>query len=125
MRRTLQQLTAGLLATVPLLASCSGDDVTGPRTASLEITTATSGPEPDIDGYTLSVDGGAEIPLGSDATHRQEGIEPGSHSVLLGGMSANCSVTGENPRTVSVEVGANVSVAFIVTCGATTGNLAN
>ena len=123
MRRTLQQLIAGLLATAPLLASCGGDDVTAPPAASLVITTATSGPEPDTDGYTVSVDGGAEIPVGSNATYRDESIEPGSHSVLLGGLSANCTVMGENPRTVSVEAGATASVTFALTCEATTGSL--
>ena len=54
-----EQLAAGLLLGVPSIAvlGCSGDAVTAPTTGSVEITTATSGPEPDADGYTLSFDG--------------------------------------------------------------------
>src|SRR5687767_10869098 len=103
MPSTLQQLSAGLLALVPMLASCGGDNVTAPTTGSIEITTSTSGPEPDADGYTVSVDNGAEIHLAGNATHLQESLQLGSHSIFLGGISSNCTLAGENPRTATVE----------------------
>src|SRR5580765_3580724 len=36
-----------------------GSDLVGPEPGSLDVTIATSGPEPDPDGYTLSIDGAA------------------------------------------------------------------
>lgn len=124
MRWTLQ-LRVRLLGAAAFLGtvSCGGDDITAPTTGSLEIRTATTGPEPDPDGYVLSIDEGAEIGIGVNATHLREDLEPGNHRVRLGGISANCSVAEENPRPVSVEAGANVSVNFTVTCGPTTGSL--
>ena len=125
MRVTLRQLAAGLLLGVPSIAvlGCSGDAVTAPTTGSVEITTATSGPEPDADGYTLSFDGGTEVPIAVNATHRQESVEPGDHSIRLAGMAANCTADGDNPRTVSVQPGASVPVRFSIACGTTTGSL--
>ena len=45
-------------------------------------------------------------------------LTPGSHEVGLGGVSANCQVQGENPRTVSVVAGETVSETFAVVCAA-------
>lgn len=124
MRMTFRQLAIGL-AVGPLLAvlGCSGDAVTAPSTGSVEVTTATVGPAPDVDGYTLSIDGATEVAIAVNDTHRQESLEPGSHSIRLAGMAANCTVEGDNPRTVNVQPGSNATVGFTITCGATTGSL--
>jgi TolB protein len=123
MRVIISQLSLRLLITGPLLAmiSCGGDDVAAPSTGSIEVTVATGGPEPDPDGYTLSIDDGAEVSVGVNGTHQRDGLEPGGHSVRLGGMATNCAVEGENPRAVSVAAGASAAVDFNVACGPTTG----
>jgi len=110
---------AGVFAGV----SCGSDDIQAPTSGSIEITSVTSGPEPDADGYAVSIDDGAEAPLGANETLQRDGLEPGSHSVRLDGMAANCSAGGDNPRVISVRAGETTTVTFQVTCTPTTGSL--
>ena len=124
-RETVRELGLNLFALAGLFGglSCGGGDIQAPATGSIEINTITSGPEPDADGYAVSIDDQAEKSLGINATLDREGLEPGSHSVRLMGMAANCNVAGDNPRTVSVPAGESTPVIFEVTCSATTGSL--
>lgn len=124
MRVTLR-LAIGLPVGGLLLAvlGCGGDAVTAPSTGSLAITTATSGPEPDADGYTVSIDGGIEVAIGVNGSHRQENMEPGNHTVRLGGVAPNCGIAGDNPHAVAVNPGSSATVAFTVTCGVAGGGL--
>ncbi|MEA2713199.1 MAG: hypothetical protein QOK27_1160, partial [Gemmatimonadales bacterium] len=108
------------LATV---IACGGDSLIAPSVGTLEITTSTSGTEPDPDGYSLSIDSQGEMAIGVNATMQRGDLEPGNHTAHLSGMAANCTVAGENPRTVGIVVGQLVTVAFSVTCIATTGSL--
>jgi hypothetical protein len=116
-----------LVGSVVLLAlGCGGEDAVAPTTGSLEVTTTTSGPDPDVDGYTISIDGGAEVALGADATLRRDDLGAGEHSVRLSGVAGNCTVEGPNPRTVTVTAGQPTSLTFVVSCTAlppTTGTL--
>jgi Tol biopolymer transport system component len=103
---------------------CGGGDVTNPpTTGSLTITTNTSGPEPDADGYAVVINDGAETAIPASGTLHRDNVEPGNHSVRLTGMAANCTVTGDNPRSVSLPAGETVTVTFQLSCGATTGTL--
>lgn len=102
-----------------------GSDISGPPTGSLEVTVATTGPEPDADGYTLSIDGAAPEAIGANATRHTEGLGVGSHRVDLGGLAANCVATsvGGASTTVSIDGGSTASVRFDVACVATTGTI--
>jgi probable HAF family extracellular repeat protein len=113
-----------LLAAAAVLAglSCSGDDIAGPTTGSIEITTATSGPEPDADGYTVQIDAEPARSIGAAATLQSADLSPGDHTVHLGGVASNCTVA-DNPRTVSIPAGGTATVSFEVACSATTGGL--
>ncbi len=121
----LREVGLSLFAVAGLVAglSCGGGDVQAPTTGSIEITTATSGPEPDADGYAVSIDDQAEAPIGTNATLERGGLPSGSHSVRLAGMAANCTVAGENPRDISVPADETTVVTFQITCIATTGSL--
>jgi TolB protein len=112
-----------LFGALPALGCGDGGDLTNPSTGGLEITTITSGPEPDADGYAISVDQGAEVAIGVNATLHRENVQPGSHSVQLVGMAANCTVAGDNPRTVTVSVSVVATVGFTITCAPTTGTV--
>jgi probable HAF family extracellular repeat protein len=113
-----------VLATALAGLSCGGGDVTNPpTTGSLTITTNTSGPEPDADGYAVVINEGAETPIPASGTLQRDNVEPGNHSIRLTGMAANCTVAGENPRSVAVPAGETVTVTFELTCSATTGSL--
>ena len=70
----------------------SGSDIAGPEPGSLDVTTATTGPEPDLDGYTLSIDGAAPAAIAVSASRHTEGLTPGEHTVTLAGLAGNCTV---------------------------------
>jgi Tol biopolymer transport system component len=103
---------------------CGGEDVTNPpATGSLTITTSTTGPEPDADGYAVSINDGAETAIPASGTLQRDNLEPGNHTIRLTGMAAHCTVAGENPRSVSLPAGETVTVTFQLTCSSTTGTL--
>jgi hypothetical protein len=104
---------------------CGGDgsDLTGPKPGSLDVTTVTSGPEPDADGYTLSIDGAAPEAIAVNASRHTEGMVPGPHSVALAGLAGNCTVGTGTGVTVEVAEGAAAAVRFEVACAATTGTI--
>jgi Tol biopolymer transport system component len=97
--------------------NCGGGDVTNPpTTGSLRITSSTSGPTPDEDGYTITLDGTDRGALGTSGDVSIDGLEPGEHLVGLTGVAGNCSVDGQHPRPVTVTAGQSVTVGFAVTC---------
>ena len=96
-------------------------------TGVIEVTAATTGVELDPDGYTVQVDGDTARPIARNATARYERLSGGDHTVTLAGAAGNCSIGGDNPRTVHVSVGGatrdTARTTFAVTCLATTGVL--
>ncbi|MGH7513365.1 MAG: TolB family protein [Gemmatimonadales bacterium] len=92
--------------------------------ATLMVTAATTGADPDPDGFAVVLDGHAGRPLGRNATLTLVDLEPGDHLVGLDGSAPNCAITGENPRRVSLEAGASVRLTFYVNCTSATGALA-
>jgi hypothetical protein len=102
--------------------ACGGDEPADvPTTGTLEVTIATTGVETDANGYTVQVDAQPVQTIEPGGTVQNTGVSPGSHTVQLGEVAANCSIAGENPRTISVTAGQTATVAFSVTCSATTG----
>ena len=100
-----------------LLGSCVSD--TGPappELASLTVTTATSGPVPDLDGYSVSVDGGGGQPIESNGSLTLEDLAPGTYSLSLTGVAENCVVRNGATLAVAVEAGGTAAAAFEVTC---------
>jgi hypothetical protein len=110
-------VTAGATARVAFSITCVA------ATGSLAVTTSVTGGPPDPDGYTVSVDRGTPSALAVGATLTVPDLAPGSHTVLLGGLAANCKAQGDNPRAVAVTAGATTPVSFALTCSATTGSL--
>jgi hypothetical protein len=125
-RRSLSRALALLtLAPAALWQGCGGGaDLTGPPAGALEITTATTGADPDADGYVVSVDGGAARTIGADASLRVEGLSVGGHTVDLSGLAANCSPSGGAHLEVEVAANAVASASFTVSCGPTGGTIA-
>jgi hypothetical protein len=122
---TAHRLLAGLVVGLTVgLSACGGDDLTiPPTTGTIAVTTVTSGSEPDADGYTVQVDAQQPVAIGSAATVAVENLAPGAHNVLLSGMATNCTVQGENPRTLTVLVGETTNATFLLDCGSTSGSL--
>ena len=101
-----------------------------PATGTARIITATTGADPDPDGYRMVVDcydyyGYAcyyyyhAEQMSPNDTVVLAGVPSGSHTFQIDGVAQNCTVTGENPRTVHVTGGATTEVTFTVTCAAT------
>jgi TolB protein len=93
------------------------------QVGTLTITAATTGSPADPDGYTVSLDGGSAQAIGINATLTLEDVAAGSHSVQLGGLAGNCSVSGSNPAPVTVVAGSTASSSFSVVCSPTTGSI--
>jgi Tol biopolymer transport system component len=112
------EITAGATVTLNFITICS------PVIGSIEVTTQTSGLNPDPDGYTLSIDAGSPQSIASNTTVTLEGIAPGTHTLTLAGIAGNCRLEGDNPREVNVPRRAVASVTFGVTCGVATPPIA-
>jgi Tol biopolymer transport system component len=120
----LLRLTLAATLTAAAAGCGGGEGVTVPPTTGiLEITTSTSGTELDADGYTVQIDAEAPQAIAAAATLEIPEVTPGNHTVLLGGLAANCTVSGDNPRAISVTAGETATIGFAVTCSATTGSL--
>ena len=87
---------AGGAAEVVFAVTCAAG------TGTLVVTTESSGEPADPSGYTVSVDGGAAVAIGGNATRTFDELAPGVHTVTLGGLASNCSVQGQNPRSATV-----------------------
>jgi Tol biopolymer transport system component len=104
--------------------SCGGDGPTPPPgNGTLQITTATSGAEPDGNGYALLFDGTPGQAIGAAETVVIPEVTSGNHSVQLSDVAPNCTVSSDNPQSVSVTGGETATISFAVTCSATTGSL--
>ncbi|HET6836488.1 MAG TPA: hypothetical protein VFH24_00525 [Gemmatimonadales bacterium] len=88
----------------------------GPSAGTIQVTTSTSGATPDADGYGVSVDGGPSQPIGANDALALPNLSAGQHSLQLSGVAGNCTVSGSNPRRVSVPADGSVTAAFAVTC---------
>src|SRR6266704_1687957 len=103
-----------------LVVSCDGP--TGPQLvgpAMLRVTVSTAGPDPDPDGYLVIVDGLQLATIGLSDQWIDSTLHVGSHSVLLGGTAANCTVTSPNPVPIYVKAHTLATATFAVQCVST------
>src|SRR5206468_1858747 len=108
---------SGGTATTSFTVSCAATTTTG----TLSVTTATTG-QSQPTGYTLNVTGpsfptGTSQPIGANATVTAT-VTAGDYQVSLSGVPSNCTVSGSNPRTVTVPAGGTATTTFAVTCSA-------
>src|SRR5207302_1474259 len=115
-------------------AACTGSQSPRPRAllglpdvGTLAGTVTTSGSNTPS-GYTVTVDGSSSQSVGATGVATFLGLPSGSHTVLLSGVPSNCSVSGANPRAVSLIAGLVAATTFSVSCTApppppTTGDL--
>jgi WD40 repeat protein len=102
-------VTAGALASVAIAINCSA------TTGGLTITSTTTGRDTDADGYTVSVDEGAATPVSTNGFTVLNGLAPGNHTVRVGGLAENCSLTAA-PADAIVVAGAQTPVFLLVLC---------
>ena len=114
-RWTVPFLALGVLA----VAGCDDDDDngTGPDDGTLRVTVTTTGTPADPDGFNVMLDGVdvGDIAAAGGSLADQE-LESGEYEVELAGVADNCTVGGENPRTVTVTDGNLTTTTFAVTC---------
>jgi Tol biopolymer transport system component len=92
-------------------------------TGALTVIASTTGSDLDADGYMVSVDGGPAQALPTNGQVVFNNAMTGDRSVLLTGIAPNCSVTGDNPATVTVPPQGNVDHTFDVTCSTLVGSV--
>jgi hypothetical protein len=73
------------------------------QSGSLEISASTTGDNQNSDGYAVTVGGSTSKKIDPNGSATFSGLNEGNHQVELTGLKANCSVAGQNPRTLSVE----------------------
>jgi hypothetical protein len=85
----------------------------------VRIVTSTTGVLLDPDGYQFTIEFGDPLDVGTTDVRTVSGVAAGINrvTVLESSVADNCSVTGENPRTVDVPAGSLVSTTFDVSCG--------
>ena len=86
---------------------------------SVTVHATTAGIFPDPNGYTVSLDGGPEQPIGSNDSVTVPGLLVGDHIVQLARVATNCTIVGNNPQTATVMNGGTREVLFQVTCRGT------
>src|SRR5205809_1003519 len=96
-----------------------------PDLGTLAVTVGSSGSDIDPDGYTVTVDGSSSQSVGANGLVTFTGLSAGDHTVSLSGLASNCTVSGDNPRIVSLIAGVVGTTSFAVSCAVipTTGNL--
>jgi TolB protein len=112
-------LVAGV---VGLLGSaCSGEPLSVAYGA-LEVTVHSAGAGSDPDGFHVSVDGKNPRILTTEAA-TDFLLPAGPHTVALGGLSPNCTLAGDNSRTVVIPSSDTLFAQFEVSCLETGGLL--
>ncbi|MDQ3225129.1 MAG: hypothetical protein M3Q50_00670 [Chloroflexota bacterium] len=110
---------AGAIA-IAALSGCSNDGPTAPRHGTIRVTIQTSGGDPDDDGYELVVGSTRRLPL---TRHTRvivvDSVAAGTFTVALEKVADNCTVTGTNPRPITITSGETAMVDYSVACEAT------
>ena len=106
-------VAAGMTASTTFTVDCNAP------TGSIEITTATSGEELDVDGYLLSVLRHGESQghnIGVNDVVTVSSLAAGTYSVLLSGLATNCELDDPGTRFVDVVADAVTPLQLGVTC---------
>jgi hypothetical protein len=93
------------------------------QVGAIEVTVATTGAEPDPNGYRLNVDDTRDFPTSANASLTLGSLDPRTHLLRLDDVASNCQVAGANPRNVTVAAGRASSTTFTVTCVQFTGSI--
>lgn len=111
------QLLPGTFPVVSFTVTCA------PITARLVVTTATTGQDPDPNGYRLAIDDHVLRSLADDTTLTIFGLPPGLHEVALRDIASHCTTTGQAADSLLFIAGQTTSARFDVTCAPITAQL--
>ena len=101
-----------------LVTACNDVTVSPPPSPSvggIRVTSLTTGPDTDLDGYSVAVDDGLGRLIDANGSVTINNVQPGTHVVRLEGIAQNCASSGMS-REVTVFAGQVVAVDFAITC---------
>jgi len=107
-RRTVQVTTGTVY--VSFSVNC------GPKMGTVRVSTTTSGADPDIDGYALTVGNTLRSGVPVNGTFDVTNLAASEQTIGLAGVADNCTVDAPHPRTVTIGNGTIVDVAFVIRC---------
>ena len=108
-----RRIATGVLAVA--LSSCGTDPSVPLEPVTLKVISFTTGlPVPD--GYTLSINGSLVHHLDTSDSLVITDLDAGQYTLELQGLTPDCRVKGENPRTLLLIAGTRVQSAFHVEC---------
>ena len=114
----MRRICIALLAAT-VLASCGDDEVAlvdpPPPTGSIQVTTATSGWDTDVDGFGVYLDGEDVGHLAAEGALTLPDLAPGSHELRLDDVASNCAAE-ENPLQTEVLIDSTVAAPFEIEC---------
>jgi len=112
---------AGFLLLSMLGVACR--DSSAPTRGTIDVTVRSTGNDLDPDGYVVTLDSRKTQNATLNSTIEFTGVAPGNHSVSLGNLASNCTVSDGNPRSVRLEAQATVTANFPVACVERTGSV--
>jgi TolB protein len=117
---TTRALTALALLAPLWLGGCgAGEDLVAPRPGGLEVRAEQSGAGADPDGIVVVVDSAASHSLLPDSTLELPDLAPGPHTLAVEGLGSGCTLSGPNPRDVTVIPDSLVAVVLEIACADT------
>lgn len=114
-----KRLAATALALTFAGSGCGGDSPTepsSPSTGDLTVSVSTTGPDPDPDGYIVTLDNERTSRVDANGDTEFSSLSTGSHVLELSDVASQCSITGDNPRTVTISAGETTPTTFDLTC---------
>jgi len=107
--------TAGCLGPGGVLGSDT-DNEDPVLVGTISVTAATTGAEPDPDGYLAALDEARALQIETNGTVSFENVPIGTYGVRLDGLAGNCSVTTANPMFVTLLPDSTLLTYFTVDC---------
>jgi hypothetical protein len=80
------------------------------------VVATTTGTNFDADGFTVTMDGSVTQAVAANGSTTFSKVSPASHTVVLSGVAANCSLLDGNTRTAVVPAAIPVSVSYSLSC---------
>ena len=86
------------------------------ETGSLRVNLSTSSEGGDPASYTVHVDNSLSKSVSPNGSVVFQGLQAGEHSTELTGLPANCRVSDDNERTISIQPNRKAETTYRVTC---------
>ena len=96
--------------------ACGDNTEPGNESAALRLTTSTTGPDVDSNGYAFSLDENPASSIGVNASLTLNGLAPGEHTLRVSGIAENCSLDGDNPRSLTLSAELVTEAVLAITC---------